>query len=84
MTNAGTEWLLRAEAAEYLRLSVSSLAHMACDGMGPRFFKAGNRARYSKADLDAWARSMVHETFPPELQRYVADRRGLTGRCRAT
>ncbi|SUS03288.1 hypothetical protein DF3PB_10041 [uncultured Defluviicoccus sp.] len=77
----GTEivWLLRSEAAAYLRLSVSSLAHMACNGMGPRYFKTGNRARYLKADLDAWARSVAYEPLSLELQRYVATRGGMRG-----
>lgn len=83
MSAVQTDWLLRAEAAAYLRLSVSSLAHMATNGMGPRYFKAGNRARYLKADLDAWARSVAYEPMPPEVQRFVADRGGMSNIRRA-
>jgi len=74
-------WLLRAEAAAYLRLSVSTLAHLASDGMGPRFYKARNRVRYLKSDLDAWAKSAAYEPFPPLLQQYIADK-GRTGNFR--
>ena len=43
MSELDDQWLLRAEAAAYSRLSVSSLAHMACNGSGPQYYKAGNR-----------------------------------------
>lgn len=78
MSDIKIEWLLRAEAAAYLRLSVSSLAHMATNGMGPRYFKAGNRARYLKADLDAWARSVECEPMPAALQQFVAEQGGMS------
>lgn len=78
MSGVKIEWLLRTEAAAYLRLSVSSLAHMATNGMGPRYFKAGNRARYLKADLDAWARSVAYEPMSPEVQLFVAARGGMS------
>lgn len=54
MTGGKTEWMRRSEAAAYLRLSVSGLAHMACRGVGPRFSKAGSVVRYRKSDLDDW------------------------------
>ncbi len=42
------------QAAEYLGLSTSTLAKMRHRGDGPRFFKVGNRVRYSVTDLDAF------------------------------
>ena len=42
------------EAAEYLRLSKSSLDRWRLTGDGPKFAKAGARVIYKRADLDAW------------------------------
>ena len=64
-------WLLRKDAAKYLGLSLSTLAHMACEGRGPRYSRPGKHTRYRKSDLDAWAQSQVVEPLPPLLQRYA-------------
>ncbi len=64
-------WLLRKEAAAYPRLSLSTLAHMACDGHGPRYFRVGRLTRYRKVDLDAWAESRCRETLPLAIQKSV-------------
>ncbi|MBB6307143.1 helix-turn-helix transcriptional regulator [Xanthobacter tagetidis] len=49
-------YLTRAQAAEYLGLSVSYLAKLAVTGGGPIMLRFGGRAvRYRRADLDAWA-----------------------------
>lgn len=45
------EWFNTVEAAEYLRLSVSSLRSMLCRGTIPRY-KLGKSLRFKKADLD--------------------------------
>lgn len=59
-----TEWLTRAEAAEYLTgigvpIKERTLAKYAEDdnaGGGPPFTRSGWRSiRYEKVDLDAWA-----------------------------
>ena len=43
------------DAAEYLRLSVSTLAKMRLRGEGPPYSLAGKRiVLYDKADLDQW------------------------------
>ena len=43
------------DAAQYLRLSVSTLAKMRLRGDGPVYSKAGPRiVVYDMADLDAW------------------------------
>ena len=47
--------LKTSEAAEYLRLSLSTLAKMRVAGKGPRYAKAGSRLIvYDRKDLDAW------------------------------
>jgi hypothetical protein len=68
MTNiphAGAEiavlhYLSRRDAGAYLKASYGlgcyrTLAQLASDGGGPAFHKAGRRALYTIADLDAWA-----------------------------
>lgn len=40
-------------AADYLGLSVKTLAMMRCNGTGPEFIKRG-RVFYFKEDLDEW------------------------------
>ncbi|WP_408053264.1 helix-turn-helix transcriptional regulator [Streptomyces sp. CMC78] len=42
------------EAAEYMGLSVSTLANWRCRNEGPPFVKAGRAVRYRLADLDRW------------------------------
>lgn len=47
-------WLSPAEAADYLRLSIQSLANMRCTGAGPKFHRRGRVVRYKRTDLDKW------------------------------
>lgn len=54
------ELLTTAEAAAYLRQSVSSLAKRRVYGSGPTFVKAGARIYYEKAALDAWVAARRH------------------------
>lgn len=72
-------WLRRSEAAQYLRLSVSALAHMACDGRGPRYFGSGKLLRYRMSDLYAWQSRIVNEPMPQVLQQFVEDHGGMSG-----
>jgi excisionase family DNA binding protein len=46
--------LTRAQAAEYLGVTVPTLATWACLGKGPRFFKPGNKVFYLQSELDKW------------------------------
>ncbi len=46
--------LTRTEAADYLGVSVSALAHWPAQDKGPRQRVIGRRAYYHVADLDAW------------------------------
>jgi excisionase family DNA binding protein len=50
----GNRPLVTKEAASYLRLSVSKLEKMRCDGTGPVFIKAGKAVRYELSALDEW------------------------------
>jgi predicted DNA-binding transcriptional regulator AlpA len=48
-------WLRHHEAAEYIGLSVWTLAHMRVRGDGPPFYRLGLRLiGYRKDDLDQW------------------------------
>lgn len=42
-------------AARYLGLSPRTLDGYRVSGAGPAFHRFGNRVRYRRADLDAWA-----------------------------
>jgi len=42
------------DAADYLNLSVDTLAEWRCRGGGPIFHKLGRAVRYRLSDLDAW------------------------------
>jgi hypothetical protein len=58
------QYLRRCDAGAYLQktfgfCSAKSLAKLATIGGGPVFRKAGVAAIYTKADLDAWARSKI-------------------------
>lgn len=48
------EWLTPHEAAAYLELSYSTLAHYRSQGGGPIFYKFGWRVAYAEPDLIAW------------------------------
>lgn len=48
------EFLTRAEAAEYVRAPVTTLAAWAYRGLGPEFFRVGRRVLYKREDLDHW------------------------------
>ncbi len=42
------------DAADYVGLSISTLAKWRITGFGPRYIKAGARVLYDRADLDEW------------------------------
>lgn len=50
-----------AEAAEYVRLSVSTLAQMRVEQRGPKYFKAGGRVLYRLQELEEWVESRIYE-----------------------
>ena len=49
------ELLTVTEAAEFLRLTRSTLDHYRCEGRGPIYRKHGARVVYPKPDLIAWS-----------------------------
>lgn len=53
-----TLYLRPHDAAEYLQLTVSTLAKMRCKGGGPNFIRAGSKVvLYDVRDLNAWMES---------------------------
>lgn len=48
------ELATRPQVAEYLQISVSTLARWAMDGRGPRVTKLGTAARYRREHVVAW------------------------------
>ena len=52
---AGRPYLSTREAADLLGLSPRTLDRYRVQGAGPTFHKFGNRVRYTRADLEAWA-----------------------------
>ena len=74
MSNASERPLLRREAATYLGLSLSGLAHMASRGAGPRYSMKGKRAVYTKSDLDAWIAAQAHEAAVQQELRAMLGR----------
>ncbi len=56
MTN---EYLTPPEAAQYLRISASTLAKLRVYGGGPPFIRIGRAVRYSRAELDAYMAARI-------------------------
>jgi hypothetical protein len=60
-----TDLLTRKQAAGYLRdmncsvRTARTLSQMASDGNGPPIIRDGNRAMYSRAELEQWRRSRL-------------------------
>lgn len=58
-------YLRSGEAAHYLGIARSYLAHLRREGRGPRaYYPAGGHPRYLLSELDAWARGQ--STLPRE------------------
>ena len=55
MDNDGSGFFDTGRAADYLGLSRRTLDGYRVNGDGPAFHRFGNRVRYRRADLDAWA-----------------------------
>jgi excisionase family DNA binding protein len=47
------------EAAAYLKVSHSTLAHMRMKGTGPKYFRVGSQVRYRLADLQQYAEEQI-------------------------
>ena len=50
------EWLSPAAAADFLNLSVRTLANLRSQGTGPRYRRKSGRIAYSKSALIEWDR----------------------------
>lgn len=57
------ELLTRPEAAAFLGVSVSSLAHWSMAGTGPAFVRLGRRCWYRRAALTDWITGQVPARF---------------------
>lgn len=68
-------FLTVAEAAEYLRMKVSTLDAMRWRHDGPTFRKHGAKVLYHRDDLDLWSRSQhIGDTLAPANDRSDNDR----------
>lgn len=57
------DMLTTAEAAQYLKISASTLNQYRVSGRGPAFHKLGPAfVRYKKTDLDEWAHSCRYQS----------------------
>ena len=56
---ADPDLLPRREAGLFIGVSVSTLAHWAGKGVGPRFLKLGRSSYYRRAELLAWMDTCV-------------------------
>jgi excisionase family DNA binding protein len=58
------------EAAQYVRLAMSTLNALRTAGRGPRFIKLGRKVLYDTKDLDAWLdRNKRRSTSDQPLRR---------------
>ncbi len=55
--NDERKYLSTREAAEYLGLSARTLDRYRVSGEGPVFHRFGGRVRYTRDDLDDWAKA---------------------------
>ena len=55
MSNDASRFVNTRRAADYLGLSNRTLDGYRVSGAGPAFHRFGNRVRYLRSDLDAWA-----------------------------
>lgn len=53
------------QAAEHLKLGVSTLAKLRATGEGPRPIRVGKSVRYSVEELDAWATGLLAAAVRP-------------------
>ena len=74
MSEIDTLYMNGREAAAFLGLSPRTLDRYRVNGEGPAFHKFGNRVRYARADLEAWAstRRRTSTSDPGEARRASA------------
>ena len=57
------EYMNRQEAADFLRVSIHTLADWASQQKGPRMYKIGRRVLYKKGDLIDFVENYSKENF---------------------
>jgi excisionase family DNA binding protein len=62
VAQSNEKYMTAAEAAEYLRLSTSTLAKRRLTGDGPLLFKLGRKVTYSKSALDNWVTTRIRQS----------------------
>ena len=68
MPEESSKYLTPSEAAEYLRISASTLAKLRVYGGGPPFIRIGRAVRYSRPVLDAYmAARIARSTSDPTI-----------------
>jgi hypothetical protein len=77
---SGTTKFIVPEAAYYLRLSVSTLNKLRCEGGGPPYCKAGRTIIYDQPDLDAWLKAGKHTSTSdyPAVKKVEAEKASAT------
>ena len=75
MGNDGSGFFDTRRAADYLGLSPRTLDGYRVSGDGPAFHRFGNRVRYRRPDLDAWA-ARRRATTTAEADRLPGGARG--------
>lgn len=54
-----TTYLTRAQVAEHYPISAHTLAKLASEGKGPRFYKPTDKCLYRPEDIEAWIEASV-------------------------
>ena len=80
-------YLTRAQVAERYPISVHTLAKLASEGKGPRFYKPTDKCLYRPEDIEAWIEASVvlpsaHSEQPPRVS-ISPPPHGGRGRARA-
>jgi len=57
MTQKHDERMRVRDSADYIGVTISTLAKWRMTGFGPRYIKAGARVLYDRADLDEWLKT---------------------------
>lgn len=70
-------YLTRAEVAERYPISTHTLAKLASQGKGPRFYKPTDKCLYRAEDIEAWIEASV--ILPSAPAAHPEPRRALTG-----
>lgn len=59
-------YLTRREVAQQFPISLSHLAHLACQGRGPRYAVIGKHAVYRREDVENWIAGRMIAPASPE------------------